>query len=326
MRSSRTFYVLGFFLVGLCFVVPYVVLSDDLNGSQIIRGGLTLAGVISPTALSGTANDYSPTGLSTAALVRIDGGGADRNITGLATGAEGIVKTLCNVGATNALNLLNQSASSSAANRFLLGADVTLPIDTCETLRYDGTTQRWRPIHRPLNNMSIIPGTFGPGRIVVDLQGRITSATTLSEQAYRVCHLSVGADNGAVLVDADLGPQLKGCKVPYTATVVEIAIAADAGTPSVLVRRRRCTTFAAGVCTVESTANLLSSALAAGASNFDRCANTTGTTGLDGGTTCSSTLQNTGLLPGDWLELVSGTAGGTAKRLSISVTYAVAFL
>ena len=53
------------------------------------------------------------------------------------------------------------------------------------------------------------------------------------------------------------------------------------------------------------------------------CSNATGTSGLDGSTTCASTLQNAALNAGDWLEMVSGTAGGTAKLVTVHVIYQV---
>jgi hypothetical protein len=140
----------------------------------------------------------------------------------------------------------------------------------------------------------------------------------------RVCPMLVGSDNAAaVLVDADIGPQGQICKIPYAATVVEIVANADAGTPSVIVRKKHCSTYAAGVCTAWTSTDLLSGALSAAASNFDACAKTTAVTGIDGGTTCSATLQNTAIAVGDWIELKSGTAGGTAKRLSVDVIYTV---
>lgn len=139
----------------------------------------------------------------------------------------------------------------------------------------------------------------------------------------RVCSMVIGAENGSAIVDGDLGPQGQQCKVAYAATVVEIDVNADAGTPNVIVRKKHCATFTTGVCTSWTSTDLLSSALAAAASNFDACSNTGGTTGLDGGTTCSATLQNTSLAIGDWIELKSGTAGGVAKRMSIDVVFTV---
>lgn len=130
----------------------------------------------------------------------------------------------------------------------------------------------------------------------------------------RVCMMTVGADNGAsALVDGDLGPQGRQCFIPYAATVVEVTVAADAGTPSVLPAKNH-----AG-----SATSLLSGALATAGSGGLACSNTGGTTGIDGATTCSGTLNSTSLAAGDWLQLTSGTAGGTAKRMSISVTFTV---
>ncbi len=162
------------------------------------------------------------------------------------------------------------------------------------------------------------------------LQANTYSANTVNSAAMavvntrRVCSMVVGADNAAAaLADADIGPQGQQCKVPYAATVVEVDVNADAGTPSAIVRKKHCATFTTGVCTSWTSTDFLSGALAAAASNFDACSNTGGTTGLDGGTTCSNTLQNTSIAAGDWIELKSGTAGGTAKRLSVDVVYVV---
>jgi hypothetical protein len=121
----------------------------------------------------------------------------------------------------------------------------------------------------------------------------------------------IGSDNGSLLSDADLGPQLHLCDIPSAATIEEIAVRADAGTPSVIVHRRTNTTNTA----------LLSSALATAASGAVACARPTAVAGF-AGATCSATLQNTTITGGDFtLGLTSGTAGGAAHRMSISVHY-----
>jgi hypothetical protein len=155
--------------------------------------------------------------------------------------------------------------------------------------------------------------------------GTITSSGTiaiLTANLTRTCTILIGADNGNVLSTSDMGPQNKQCKVPFAATIVEMDIAANTGTPNAIVAVRHCTAFTTGVCSTETISNIVSGALAAAASNFDACSNTGGTTGLDGGTTCSSTLQNTSLAKGDYIELVSG-APSTASRVSINVIYTV---
>lgn len=131
----------------------------------------------------------------------------------------------------------------------------------------------------------------------------------------RVCAIIVGADNGSALANADLGPQGRQCMIPADSTVIEVNVAADGGTPSVIPRRNR----------GGSTANLVSGALSTAAAGGIACSNTGGTTGIDATTTCTNTLQNTSLSAGDYIELISGTAGGTAKRMSIFVIYTTNF-
>ena len=141
----------------------------------------------------------------------------------------------------------------------------------------------------------------------------VTAAKSAVVLTRRTCGIVVGADNGSALANADLGPQGRQCFVPFAATVVEVEVAADAGTPNVIMAKNHAGTIS----------NLVSSALATASSGGIACSNTGGTTGLDGTTTCSGTLQNTSLAAGDYIELVSGTAGGTAKRMSIFITYTV---
>ncbi len=122
----------------------------------------------------------------------------------------------------------------------------------------------------------------------------------------------VGSDNGTAMVDADLGPQLHIYMMPRTATIQEIAVFADAGTPSVMVHRRTGSTNTA----------LLTTALATAASGGLACAKTSAVAGI-AGTTCAATLQNQTVSAGHTIGLTSGTAGGTAKRMSILVFYTV---
>lgn len=99
---------------------------------------------ITPTTLSAHVNNYNPTGLETADVLRLSSD-ADRTITGLQGGADGRILLLVNVGTEDIL-LLSQSASSSAANRFSMGADVTLGPNNAIILQYDSTASRWRGI------------------------------------------------------------------------------------------------------------------------------------------------------------------------------------
>ena len=103
-----------------------------------------LNGVISPTSIGANQNDYNPTGLSTANTLRLTSSAA-YNITGLAGGTAGRLVTIHNIGSFN-LTLTNESASSTAANRFVLrsASDLILTPNKAMILQYDAITARWR--------------------------------------------------------------------------------------------------------------------------------------------------------------------------------------
>lgn len=146
-------------------------------------------GTLTPTALSGNQNNYNPASLAGASYLRIDGGAADRTITGLAGGTEGRIITIRNIGTTNKLVLSNNSGSSSAANRFQLATDVSLVPSATVTLRYDGTSSLWTPLSRAPGEQEFSAGwvagvdpnkmvvfTAPSARIVTSIRGTVADA------------------------------------------------------------------------------------------------------------------------------------------------------
>jgi hypothetical protein len=122
----------------------------DASTNQLTTPGVSInedtnfTGDISPAQLTSNQNDYNPTGLSTASVIRLNGDSSLRSITGLAGGADGRILLLQNVG-SNTIMLLNQNTSSTAANRFDFGGnDVPLFPDDLLTIQYDATDSRWR--------------------------------------------------------------------------------------------------------------------------------------------------------------------------------------
>jgi hypothetical protein len=117
---------------------------DQSSGNITLPRGIALSGVIAPPQITANQNDYNPTGVASAAMMQLSSDAA-RNLSGLASGAEGRIISVVNVGAQS-ITLVNESASSTAANRFTLGADLTMPAKQAVILRYDGTTLRWQAI------------------------------------------------------------------------------------------------------------------------------------------------------------------------------------
>lgn len=126
----------------------------------VTAGGTTVAGVVSPSSFGTDQNDYAPSGLATASVLRLTTSTAV-NITGLSssgvTGTTGALYLIHNIG-SNAITLKDEHTSSSAANRFALNGDAVLPGDTAAMLWYDLTSSRWRLLAKAAFNIADVSG------------------------------------------------------------------------------------------------------------------------------------------------------------------------
>lgn len=144
------------------------------------------------------------------------------------------------------------------------------------------------------------------------------SATARPPVTLRTCAMVIGADNAAAaLVDADIAPQGRQCLIATGGTITEITVAADGGTPQVQVAKNHTGTLT----------NLLSAELPTAALGAVACA-ATGAACYDGtaksvGVTIVTAGSANVLAAGDWIETRTATAGGTAKRMSIAVSYTI---
>lgn len=107
--------------------------------------GLTVDGNLNlqrlAVSIGASQNDYNPAGLSETGFLAVTATAGALSITGLQGGVEGRVMIIANVG-TNDITLANESASSTAANRFAAGQ--TLFVREWVWLVYLGS--RWRTI------------------------------------------------------------------------------------------------------------------------------------------------------------------------------------
>lgn len=109
-----------------------------------VVAGRTVSPIISPAALTGNTNDWNPTGLSSAQMIRVSSTAAV-DITGMVAQENGAKIYMVNIG-TNNIKLKNNSGNSVAANRFCLRADLTMELDEGVVLIYDNVTARWRVV------------------------------------------------------------------------------------------------------------------------------------------------------------------------------------
>lgn len=129
--------------------------------------------VISPTALSGNTDDWNPTGLTTASMVRLSASAA-YNLTGIAAPADRRLLTLHNIGSFTIT--LKDSVTSSAANQFKLnGSDYSLAAGTSVILQYDLTSAKWR-----LFGQQSSSGGSGGSNSIQDFRLTLTSATPVT--------------------------------------------------------------------------------------------------------------------------------------------------
>jgi hypothetical protein len=120
--------------------------SDSKSFVQLTAGAaFCLNAIISPS-LTGSVNDWAPTGINTCNVIRVASDGA-YNITGMGGGGPGTVIVLVNISASS-LTLKHLSGSSAVGNKFSCpaAADYVLRTLASITVWYDATSQVWRII------------------------------------------------------------------------------------------------------------------------------------------------------------------------------------
>lgn len=195
--------------------------------------------------------------------------------------------------------------ASTAVNCSISPFCITPTIPTLTAPR----TQNWRDVDGYFV-YSTAPLVNGNG-VKVDANLNLADSGPI----LRSCTIVIpGSGASGVLIDADMGPVIdkSDCLVTKAGTLLEVTVTSDAGTPNILVARNRAGTVA----------NFLTSALATAASGAYACSRSSAVACYLSSATATATLQNISLTAGDFLGVVSGTAGGAAHRLTVAFTWA----
>lgn len=125
-----------------------VVVYQRASGAALVAtanftSAVNFNGVISPAALGSNMNNWNPTGLSTANVIRFSCS-SPFNVTGItAPGTDGQVLVLDNIGSTNTCTLTANDTNSTAANRFLFDKPIAVRPSRTVTIKYDLTSAGW---------------------------------------------------------------------------------------------------------------------------------------------------------------------------------------
>lgn len=223
------------------------LLVDKTTGSAKINSGFFLSGDITPAQITADQNDYNPSGLASASVLRLSSD-ASRNVTGLSGGGDGRIVSLVNAGA-NAIVLKDASASSSAGNRFSFGADLTLTAKQSAVLWYDATDSRWKLFAGPqasgrpqlLANRTYYVRTDGndandgltnsSGGAFLTIQAAINAVLRIDLNGYAV---TIQVGNGTYTVGVTISAPFLGGIVTLqgdTTTPSNVVISLSGGTP-----------------------------------------------------------------------------------------------
>jgi hypothetical protein len=208
------------------------LLLDKSTGATKINTGFFLTGDISPAQITADQNDYNPAGFSTASVLRLSSD-ATRNLTGLSGGVDGRIVAVVNVG-TNNIVLKDASSSSSTANRFAFGVDVTLAAEQSAVLWYDATDSRWKALSAPQASIGGGGGGGGSGSAPADLDLMLAELALGLADALNVAQFLGSAGNrfadsfdgltyvdtgGATNLDTGTAGLLKPSKTGTTVTI-----------------------------------------------------------------------------------------------------------
>lgn len=132
----------GYALENAVLSIPEGTGTTIIQNIQFV-GPLTFGSSITGT-MTGNTNDFAPTGLSGTSMLRITSTG-NYKLSGIVAPSPASIKLLfvVNVG-TNNITFQDNSASSLAANRFLMGGNKSVQSNEGILFFYDDISLKWR--------------------------------------------------------------------------------------------------------------------------------------------------------------------------------------
>jgi hypothetical protein len=174
----------------------FAVLMPDGNGGYFVINN-PFSVVVSPSQITSNQNNYNPTGASSANVLRIDTD-ASREITGFGFPAAYKTVLVVNAGSNPAV-FKNESGSSTAANRFSFGADLTLATKQAVMMWYDPTSSRWCSVGGVGSSGSSSSSGLPTGYLYgLTLANNATDATNDIDIAVGKCRDSTDAEDMAL--------------------------------------------------------------------------------------------------------------------------------
>lgn len=166
-----------------------LALGGALSGGTgyVTSGPETMPGTTITVTDTGTQDNYNPSGLSTANIIRANNA-SSLTIDGIVGGTDGRVLTICAVSGQT-VTLANEAAGSTAANRIwatnnqnsTLASSATTA-NACAQLLYDSTSSRWRMTAANTDTFAsnlVFAGTTTANGAVTDSAGLTVSGSQI---------------------------------------------------------------------------------------------------------------------------------------------------
>lgn len=115
--------------------------AGTLGGSP--SGAVVWTALISAALAAGANNNLAPAGLDAAARLGLTPVDDTSELRGLAAGTDGQMLMIPNHSVAFLFTVVNESGTSTAANRFAINGDLIIPPRCGALFQYDGTVDRW---------------------------------------------------------------------------------------------------------------------------------------------------------------------------------------